>query len=180
MGLKSLILKCQQHDKKAQEKLYRQYSGKLFSLCLKYCENYEQAEDNLHDGFLKIFSNIAQFRGKGSFEGWMTRIMINTALKKYQKRTFLVPIEEDEIEEPEIELGGQPIPIDYLIEIIQELPDAYRLVFNLYAMDGFTHKEIAEMLQISEGTSKSNLARARKKLKQKIEEKKLLLSRHSL
>ena len=171
MTLKKLIHQCKQQDIKAQEKLYRLYSGKLFTLCLKYSGSYQEAEDNLQDGFLKIFEKIAQYNGKGSFEGWMTRIMINTALKKYHQRAFfLTSIDEEQTEQPEVEVDEELIPVDFLIKIIQELPESYRLVFNLYAMDGYSHKEIAEMLRISVGTSKSNLARARLKLKQRIDE----------
>lgn len=170
MSLKKLIQKCKQQDREAQETVYRQYAGKLFTLCLKYSSSHEEAEDNLQDGFLKIFGKIDQFKGKGSFEGWMTRIMINTTLKKYQNRSmFLVSIDEEHLEAPEVEIDEEKVSGDFLIQIIQELPDSYRLVFNLYAMDGYSHKEIAEMLQISVGTSKSNLARARQKLKERIE-----------
>ena len=169
MSLKKLIAQCRQQDRKAQEKLYRTYSGKFFILCLKYSADYEQAKDNLQDGFIKIFQNISQFKGKGSFEGWMTRIIINTALKKYQDKSVFLSINEDYLEEPEIEVDEEELSIDFLIQIVQELPERYRLVFNLYTMEGFSHKEISEMLKISVGTSKSNLARARLKLKERIE-----------
>lgn len=168
MGLKDLIEKCKQQDVKAQEKLYRLYSGKLFTLCLKYSDSYEQAEDNLQDGFLKIFGKIDQYNGKGKFEGWMTRIMINTAIKKYPKQTVFLTINEELLEDNEAEIDEDKVSVDFLIEIIQELPDRYRHVFNLYAMDGYSHKEIAKMLNITVGTSKSNLARARGKLKERI------------
>jgi len=170
LSLKRLIQKCKQKDREAQETVYRRYAGKLFTLCLKYSGSFEEVEDNLQDGFLKIFSKIDQFKGKGSFEGWMTRIMINTTLKKYQNRTmFLVSIDEEHLEAPEVEIDEEKVSGDFLLQIIQELPDSYRLVFNLYAMDGYSHKEIAEMLQITVGTSKSNLARARQKLRERIE-----------
>lgn len=169
MSLKKLLHKCIQQDIKAQEELYRLYSGKLFTLCLKYSNNYQDAEDTLQDGFLKIFENIHQFRGTGSLEGWMTRTIINTALKKYNKKTFFINIDEELLEEPDVELKDELVSVDFLLQSIQELPDSYRLVFSLYALDGYSHKEISSMLGISEGTSKSNLARARKKLKQRIE-----------
>lgn len=167
--MKNLINGCKQQDRKAQEKLYHQFSGKFFTICLKYSSSYDQAKDNLQEGFLKIFQNISQYRGKGQFEGWMTRIMINTALKEYQKKSIFLTVNEETLEEPEVEFEEEQISVDFLIQIIQELPDRYRLVFNLYAMDGYSHKEISEMLKISEGTSKSNLARARLKLKERIE-----------
>ncbi|SDK79740.1 RNA polymerase sigma-70 factor, ECF subfamily [Salinimicrobium catena] len=170
MRLKKLISQCRKQDREAQEKLYREYADKLFVLCLKYAGNYEEAKDILQDGFIKIFQNIAQFRGKGTFEGWMTRIMINTALKKYQNRSVFLSIEEEWVEEPEIEDDEELLSLNVLIDLVQELPERYRLVFNLYSLDGYSHKEIAEMLNITEGTSKSNLARARIKLKEKIED----------
>lgn len=169
MSLKQLVAQCKQQDRKAQERLYHQFSGKFFTLCLKYSSSYEQAKDNLQEGFLKIFENISQFRGKGTFEGWMTRIIINTSLKEYQKKPVFLSVKEEITEEPEVEIEDEELSVDFLIQIIQELPDRYRLVFNLYAMDGYTHKEISELLNISIGTSKSNLARARLKLKEKIE-----------
>ncbi len=169
MSLKTLISACKQQDRKAQEKLYHQFSGKFFTICLKYSSSFEQAKDNLQEGFLKIFQNISQYHGKGTFEGWMTRIMINTALKEYQRKSIFLTVNEEIMEEPEVEVGEDELSVDFLIQIIQELPDRYRLVFNLYAMDGYSHKEISEMLNITVGTSKSNLARARLKLKERIE-----------
>lgn len=169
MNLKKLISQCRKQDRSSQEKLYREYADKLFVLCLKYSRDYEEAKDNLQDGFIKIFQNISQFKGKGSFEGWMTRIMINTALKKYQGRSVFLSIEEEQLEEPEVEDDEELFTVSFLIELVQDLPERYRLVFNLYTMEGYTHAEIAKMLNISEGTSKSNLARARLKLKEKIE-----------
>ncbi len=169
MSLKKLIAQCKKQDRKAQEELYQTYSGKLFTLCLKYSANYEQARDNLQDGFIKIFQNISQFKGRGTFEGWMTRIMINTAIKKYESKSFHLTVYEEQLEDPEVEIDDNMVSTEFLMQIIRELPERYRLVFNLYSMDGFTHKEIAKMLNITEGTSKSNLARARVKLKEQIE-----------
>lgn len=169
MNLEKLISQCRKQDRKAQETIYRNYSGKLFMICLKYAGNYEEAKDILQDGFIKIFQNITQFRGKGTFEGWMTRIMINTALKKYQNSSVFLSIEEEWVEEPEVEEDEELLSLNVLIDLVQELPERYRLVFNLYSLDGYSHKEIAQMLNITEGTSKSNLARARMKLKEKIE-----------
>ncbi len=169
MSLKKLIAQCRKQDRKAQEKIYREYSGKFFTLCLKYSANYEQAKDNLQDGFIKIFQNISQYRGKGSFEGWMTRIMINTSLKKFQKQTVYLTVAEEQLEDPEVEVDDHFFTVDLLIRLVQELPERYRLVFNLYTMEGYSHKQISKALNITEGTSKSNLARARLKLKEKIE-----------
>lgn len=148
--------------------MYQLFSKKFFGVCLKYSSNYADAQDNLQDGFLIIFKKIEQFSGKGSFEGWAKRIMINNALQKYKGVRYMEIINEN-IPEEEVEIDDDQIPIEYLMQIIQELPDQYRLVFNLYVLDGYSHKEIAEMLTIATGTTKSNLARARKILKEKIE-----------
>lgn len=165
-------MRCKELDRNAQEELYHMFSGKFFTLCLKYSSNFEQAKDNLQEGFIKIFQNISQYKGRGTFEGWMTRIMINTALKEYQNKSLFLSITEENLEEPEVEIDEEQISVDFLIQIIQELPERYRLVFNLYSMDGYTHQEIADLLKISVGTSKSNLARARLKLKERIESRK--------
>jgi RNA polymerase sigma factor (sigma-70 family) len=169
VGLKELIFRCKKQDRMAQEELYKLYSAKLFGLCLKYSDNKEQAEDTLQDGFVTIFQKIDQYRDQGSFEGWMKRILINTALQKHRKQKVYDIINEEQLEEPEIEVDDDELSVDYLLECIQSLPERYRQVFNMYVMDGFSHKEIANMLQISEGTSKSNLARARMSLKERIE-----------
>ena len=169
MSLKKLINKCKKKDIKAQEKLYRMYAGKLFGLCLKYSNSYEQAEDSLQDGFITIFNKIEQYKDKGSFEGWMKRIVINTSLQQHRKNRYFEIINENLLEDPEIEVDNEEISTDFLLEKIQELPTRYRQIFNLYALDGFSHKEIADMLGISVGSSKSNLARARNILKEKIE-----------
>ena len=169
MSLEKLIHQCKKKDIRAQEELYRLYSGKLFGLCLKYSNNYQQAEDNLQDGFITIFNKINQYKDKGSFEGWMKRIVINTTLQKHRKEKYFEIINENLSEDPEIEIDDEKITTDFLLESIQELPERYRQVFNLYALDGFSHKEIAEMLNISVGSSKSNLARARHILKSRIE-----------
>ncbi len=143
----------------------------MFAICLKYSKNYEDAEDTLQDSFLTIFSKINQFRHKGSFEGWIKRITINIAIEKYRKKTPLRIIKEEIIEdhEDDIMINENSLNVDFLLNSIQQLPDRYRLVFNLYVLDDFSHKEIATLLEISEGTSKSNLSRARKILKQKVE-----------
>lgn len=170
MDLKELINDCKNNNRKAQEQLYRLYSGKLFAVCLKYSRNYTEAQDNLQDGFLIIFQKIGQYSFKGSLDGWLKRVMINNVLQQYRQQTFLSLVNEDVAEDYEIELDDDEISLDYLLKIIQELPDRYRLVFNLYVIDGYSHAEIAEMLNINIGTSKSNLARGRMILKEKIEQ----------
>ena len=180
MSLKELINQCKEKDAKAQSQLYKQYASKLFSLCLKYSKNYVEAEDNLQDAFVTIFNKIEQNKQKGSFEGWMKRIAINTALQRYRQVGVFNIIDENAIEDVSVEIDNDEVDLDFLLQIIQDLPDRYRLVFNLYVMDGFSHSEISKMLNISSGTSKSNLARARMILKQKIEDYKANLSSQSL
>ena len=180
MSLEQLIDKCKKNDTKAQSQLYKLFSSKLFSLCLKYSRNYAEAEDNLQDSFMTVFNKISQYNNKGSFEGWMKRVAINTALQRYRQKGVFNIINEENIEDVTVEIEEDELSIDYLLSIIQELPDRYRLVFNLYVLDGFSHKEVANMLNITTGTSKSNLARARLILKEKIEKYKASQNSQSL
>ncbi|HBL80693.1 RNA polymerase sigma factor [Aequorivita vladivostokensis] len=171
MTLDELIIQCKKQDATAQGELYKQYNRILFAICLRYSPNYSEAEDNLQDAFITIFKKIEQYNAKGSFEGWMKRVTVNTVLQKYRKQRTFEIVDEGQIEdEAEVEIESEEIPLDFLLKIVQELPDRYRLVFSMYVMDGYQHKEIAEMLGISDGTSKSNLARARMILKNKIED----------
>ncbi|MUH35076.1 sigma-70 family RNA polymerase sigma factor [Zobellia amurskyensis] len=170
MGLEELINNCKKGNRQAQEQLYRDYSRTLFGICLKYSRTRMEAEDNLHDSFMVIYEKIGQFKFKGSFEGWLKRITVNTVLQKYRKEEHLSLVTENiEEGEPELEGDYENISLSILLNHIQELPDKYRLTFNLYVLDGYTHKEISELLGTSQGTSKSNLARARNLLKEKIE-----------
>jgi RNA polymerase sigma factor (sigma-70 family) len=169
VGSKDLIYRCKQNERKAQEELYKLYSPKLFGICLKYSDNYQQAEDNLQDGFVTIFEKIGQFQDKGSFEGWMKRILINTSLQQHRQQKVYGITNEEDLQEDEVEVETDNISVDFLLQCVQELPDRYRQVFNLYVLDGYSHKEISDLLNITEGTSKSNLARARTSLKEKIE-----------
>ncbi|MHB1195335.1 MAG: RNA polymerase sigma factor [Lutibacter sp.] len=169
MGLDKLIKQCANNDLKAQKEIYQLFAGKLFSICLKYSKNKQEAQDNFQDGFIVIFDKIGQFNFKGSFEGWLKRVMINTVLLKYRKKNVLNIVTEEIPDEVIVDVDDDEISLDFLLNLINELPDRYRMVFNLYALDGYSHKEISEMMQIAEGTSKSNLARARAILKQKIE-----------
>ena len=171
MTLEELILNCKNQELKAQEELYKKFSGILFSVCLKYSPNYHEAEDNLQDAFITIFKRIEQFEGKGSFEGWMKRVTVNTVLQKYRKqKVFKLSNEEQLEEEAVVEIEDNAVPLDFLLKIVQELPDRYRLVFTMYVLDDYAHKEISDLVGISVGTSKSNLARARGILKTKIED----------
>ena len=169
MSLKQLINDCKQHDRKAQSEIYQLFAGKLFGLCLKYSRNYQEAQDNLHNGFLTIFNKIEQYNFKGSFEGWLNRIIINTALQTYREKNVLNLVSEEIPEEVDVEIDDENVSLDFLLELIQGLPTRYRMVFNLYVLDGYSHKEVASMLSISEGTSKSNLSRAKVILRDKIE-----------
>lgn len=180
MSLDILIQKCKKNDTKAQSKVYKLFSGKLFAVCLKYSRNHADAEDNLQDAFVTIFKKISQYKKKGSFEGWLKRIAVNTALQKYRRKGVFNIVNENNIEDEVIEIEDYQVDMNFLLLSIQELPDRYRLVFSLYALDGYSHKEIAKMLNISTGTTKSNLARARMILKNKIENYKANLNLQSL
>lgn len=142
----------------------------MYGICLQYTKNSTEAEDVMQDGFIKIFQKIKQFREEGSLEGWMRRVIVNTALEKFRKQKLLFPVSD--IFETAGNLNYDNLISDIssrdLLAIIQELPPRYRLVFNLYAIEGYKHKEIAEKLGIETGTSKSNLARARSILQKKV------------
>lgn len=169
MSLEELVNLCKKGDRKSQEQLYRKYSNILFGICLKYSRNKAEAEDSLHDSFMTIYDKIGQYRSEGSFEGWMKRITVNTVLQKYRKSEHLNVVSENLEEETEVEPLYADVGLQTLLKYIQELPNKYRLTFNLYVLDGYTHKEISEQLGTSPGTSKSNLARARMILKERIE-----------
>jgi RNA polymerase sigma factor (sigma-70 family) len=168
--LEKLISECQKNQPKAQEQLYRLFEKKFFGVCLKYSSSYADAQDNFQEGFLIIFRKINQYIGKGSFEGWAKRILINNALQKYKGVRFMEVL-NDNIPDVEVEIDEEELSLDYLMQIIHELPDQYRIVFSLYVLDDYSHQEISEMLSISTGTTKSNLHRARLLLKEKIEKK---------
>lgn len=180
LSLNQLIENCKSNDTKAQGELYKLYSSKLFSICLKYSRNYAEAEDNLQDAFLTIFDKIEQYKHKGSFEGWIKRITVNTVMQRYRKEKVFDIVNENIAEEVVVDIDEESISMDFLLKSIQELPDRYRLVFNLYVLDGYSHKEIANLLNINIGTSKSNLARARQQLKETVENYKANNSLQSL
>lgn len=171
MQLKNLVARCKKRDRKAQEQLYRMYGDKLYTLCLRYSRNRREAEDNLQDSFIRIFDRIDQFKFKGSFEGWLRRVTLTTVLQKYRQDGVLELVGTQEI--PETEEAGvenENIDLEQLLRFVQELPDQYRITFSLYVLDDYSHKEIAAMLNISEGTSKSNLARGKAILRKRITE----------
>jgi len=169
LKIEELIKQCIKNDRAAQNELFRKYKDTLYFTSLKYCRNEADAEDNLHDAFITIFQNIKTYKNKGSFEGWMKRITIYKAIDKYKTKKLLnVEIKDDILEDEVIVEYEENLSLDQLLTLIQNLPDQYRLVFNLYQMDGFSHKEIASLLNISEGTSKSNYHRAKLILRDKI------------
>lgn len=164
-----LIKACIKNNRTAQNELFRKYKDTLYFTSLKYCRNEANAEDNLHDAFITIFQKLKTYKSQGSFEGWMKRITIFKAIDKYKtKKPLNIEIKEDILEDEVIVEKEENLSLDQLLALIQDLPDQYRLVFNLYQMDGFSHKEIASFLNISEGTSKSNYHRSKLILRDKI------------
>jgi len=165
--LQRLINGCIARDRGSQKELYSLYSGTLFTLCLRYAKSREEAEEILQDGFVRVFLHIHQFKHAGSFEGWMRRIFINCSLQRFrenERRCRVLPLMEEYQMPADMAMSNRIFEKD-LIRVIQSLPPAYRMVFNLYVMEGFKHREIAVLLNISVGTSKSNLFDARNILK---------------
>ncbi len=158
-----LIKGCLRRDRVAQQQLFDQYSSKMYGLCYRYVRHAMEAEDILVTAFTKIFERIEQFKGEGSFEGWMRRVVVNEALTYLRKsRTMYLETDLEQADrQPDYDQLGDHLEEEDLLKMIQELPAGYRLVFNMYAIDGYSHKEIAEQLGISENTSKSQLSRAR-------------------
>ncbi len=138
-------------------------------MCLKYSNNKQEAEDNLQDSFITIFEKIKQYKGNGSFEGWMKRVTVNVCLQKFRKKNVLNVVTDEYPDVVTVDVDEDAISLTYLLDVISQLPNRYKMVFNLYVLDNYSHKEIATFLNISVGTSKSNLSRARMILKEKIE-----------
>jgi RNA polymerase sigma-70 factor (ECF subfamily) len=171
-ALEEIIKGCVLGKTNSQEQLYKMFAAKMYGVCLHYSKDSTEAEDILQEGFYKILKNIKSFKNEGSFEGWVRRIMINTALEKYRKQKFLYPV-SDIIEIADIFSYDDvisEITARDLLKLIQELSPKYRMVFSLYAIDGYSHKEISDMMGITIGTSKSNLSRARIILQKKVKE----------
>jgi RNA polymerase sigma factor (sigma-70 family) len=158
-----LVKGCRRQDRAAQQQLYDLYSSKMYAICYRYVKNAMEAEDILITAFTRIFERIEQFKGEGSFEGWIRRIMVNEALTHLRKaRTMYLETELEQADrEPDYEHLENHLEVEDLLNMIEQLPAGYRVVFNMYAIDGYSHKEIAEQLGISENTSKSQLSRAR-------------------
>ena len=154
MNEKELIEACKNNDVRAQKLLYETFARKMMSVCLRYADNREMAEDFLQDGFIKVFSSIRSYSYEGSFEGWMRRIFVNTALEALRKNDLL----------------RNGVELNELMELIAELPPGFRTVFNMFAIEGYSHREIAETLNINESTSRSQYTRAKRLLQKWIKE----------
>ena len=168
--INDLLEGCKAGDRKVQEMLYRQTAPKMLAVCMRYARDRMEAEDVLQMGYIKIFQKINEYRGDGSFEGWIRRVMVNTAIESYRKnlRTLNVVEIDEAYEQASIEFDFSNLGMQDLMKLIQKLADGYRMVFNMYVIEGYSHKEIALNLGISEGASKSQLSRARTILKQEI------------
>lgn len=170
MTEQDLIQGCIRGERKCQEAVFRLYAGKMLVVCIRYARHRMEAEDMLQDAFIKVFRYINKFQHKGSFEGWIRRIVVNTALKNIDKKSFTneqIGIEDEK------DTGALPnvysdLGEAELLKMVGSLPDGYRLVFNLYAIEGYSHKEIADLLDIGESTSRSQLVKARKLLQEMI------------
>lgn len=172
---KELIERCLANDPKAQEYLYRRFSKAMYGVCLRFARNTLEADDILQEGFIKIFTYLKDFRHEGALEGWIRRTIVNTAINYYNSRVN--DWSETTIDKAQSLQNGAEEILDRistndLLKLIQALPEGYRMVFNLYVIEGYNHQEIAAMLNISENTSKSQLSRARAALQQKILQRK--------
>jgi len=166
-----LVKDCKTGSRKAQELLYKQFASKMLAVCMRYAVDRMEAEDMLQNGFIKVFQKAADYRGEGAFEGWIRRIMVNSSIEYYRKHHKLIQVVDiDQAgNEPCVNsLAASGLDAKVLMSLIQRLAPGYRLVFNLYALEGYSHKEIAAMTGISEGASKSQLSRARGILKDQI------------
>ncbi len=165
-----LIHGCIKNDEQCQRKLFERFAGKMLTVCLRYATDRMEAEDILQDAFIKVYRNISQFKFEGSFEGWVRRIVVNTALKYCQKKRMKF----DEVKPDAVNVGGiEPSAYSHLNEtelmkLIHHLPDGYKLVFNLHVIEGYSHEEIAGMLNIKDSTSRSQLVKARRFLQNEI------------
>ncbi|MCG8411678.1 MAG: RNA polymerase sigma factor [Bacteroidales bacterium] len=169
----NIIEACLKADPVAQKKLYDLFADKMFGVCLRYVSDVDEAKDILQDGFVKVFCNLKKFNNKGSFEGWIRRIIVNTALERFRNKNYLFAVSmENSYEKGNNEYDHilSELSANDLLKMVQELSPQYRTVFNLYAIEGYSHKEISKKLNIKEGTSKSNLSRAREILKEKVNE----------
>lgn len=168
---RELVDKCLANDPYAQELLYRRYAAKMYGICLRYVRHRDEASDVLQDGFIRVFTNLKHYRGDGSFEGWIRRIIVNTAINYYKANTkYSRDLSVDEVSlNSNIDNDAlSRLTTEELMKVVQELPDGFRMVFNLFVIEGYDHKEIGQMLGISENTSKSQLHRAKAALQKKL------------
>lgn len=177
-SLKTLVARCRKNDSKAQYALYEMMGPKMLGVCRRYVKSIEEAEEILSNGFVKVFTKIDSFKDEGSFEGWVRKIMVRESLNyiRYQRNIF-VETEPEWIPEQGHNPINEDVDAEELMMVIDELPVGYKTVFNLYAIEGFAHKEIGDMLGITENTSKSQLSKARKYLRERINETQYLSKR---
>lgn len=175
-----IVRGCVNNDPKTQQALYQRLAPKMLAICYRYCNDRDDAKDVMHEAFMKVYTNISKFKFNSSLETWVTRIMINTSIDFFKKKTKISRLfdnmkdGEEYNEEYEVDDPGPDVSEEALLKLVDELPKGSRLVFNLYAIEGLGHKDIAQMLGISEGTSKSQLSRARELLKRALKENKLI------
>jgi RNA polymerase sigma factor (sigma-70 family) len=170
-SIDEIVKRCKSGQRKAHEQLYKLFASKMLGVCMRYATDKMEAEDVLQNGFMKVFSKIDDYRGEGSFEGWMRRIMVHSSIEYYRKHHKMMQVVDfDEAgQEPFVSAAAaSSLEAKDLLQLIKGLSPGYRMVFNLYAIDGYTHKEIAEIAGITEGASKSQLSRARAILKEQI------------
>lgn len=169
---KELIEACIKGDRQAQQDLYDLFSKRMFMVCLRYTKSQQEAEDVLQDSFIKVFKNLKGYRGESRFDYWIKRIVVNTALNSQRKKLYMYPMVDIDDVKNEFDQSKSlsNFQMEELLKMIRELPTGCQTVFNLFAIEGYSHKEIADMLKVSEGTSKSQFSRARKLLQEKIAE----------
>jgi RNA polymerase sigma factor (sigma-70 family) len=169
--LDQLIKGCKEGQRKMQEELYKLFAAKMLGVCMRYANDKMEGEDMLQNGFIKVFQKINDYRGEGSFEGWMRRIMVHTSIEYFRKHHKMMQMVEldEQSHEPSVDaMATSNLGVNELMKLIQQLSAGYRLVFNLYAIEGYSHKEISIIMGITEGASKSQLSRARNILKEQI------------
>ncbi len=169
-NLNDIIEGCKIEDRVAQANLYKRFAPALYAICLRYCSHTQDAEDCLHDGFMKIFSQIRKYKNNVPFEGWIKRLMINFCIDKYRRRVMMESIDESHFEGYETEDDDFGADEDMLLEALSVLPPRYRAIFNLFAIENYSHKEIAEEFNIAESTSRSNYLRAKRIVSKKMTE----------
>jgi RNA polymerase sigma factor (sigma-70 family) len=168
-----LISRCLKNDPRALEDFYKRYAPRMYGVCMRFAKNQMEADDILQEGFIKVFTNLNTFRNEGSLEGWVRKTIVNTAINLYKRN--IKYLKDIGIEQAEVIQNTEPnsldkISVGELLNLVRELPTGYRVVFNLNVIEGYSHKEISQILEISENTSKSQLSRARHALQKKLME----------